>query len=152
MNISKEEPMNKKPLTTKEIAALEKARHLFADWRKSKTGRARIPENLWQTAADLYHSHGMSINRIARSLSLGHSTLKAKIFDNPPAAIESFDDPSSATGAASPMFVELPPFSVHSECVIEMENQSGTKIRLCLRGRADPAVLDLGRYFLAGVP
>jgi hypothetical protein len=78
---------------------------------------------------------------------LGHSTLKAKIFDNPPAAIGSFDDPPSSTG-----FVELPPFSVYSECVIEIENQSEAKIRLCLRGRADLAVLDLDRYFLAGVP
>jgi hypothetical protein len=36
--------------------------------------------------------------------------------------------------------------------VIEMENQTGIRMRMCLRGRADPAVLDLGRYFLAGVP
>jgi hypothetical protein len=64
MNISKEEPINKKPLTTKESAALEKARQHFADWRNSKTVRARISEDLWQTAADLYHSHGKSIKEL----------------------------------------------------------------------------------------
>jgi hypothetical protein len=68
MNTEKEEPMNKQPLSTEQSAALMKARQLFTDWRKSKTGRARIPEGLWQTAVDLYHSHGMSINRIARGL------------------------------------------------------------------------------------
>lgn len=146
--------MNKQPLTSEQAAALEKAWQLFEDWRKSKTGRPRIPKNLWQTAANLYHRHGMSINRIARRLSLNYSTLKAKTFENPPplAVIESSDDHSPSIDASSPMFIELAPLSAHSDCVIEMENRSGAKMRVCFRGRADPGVLDLGRYFLAGVP
>jgi hypothetical protein len=144
--------MNKKPLTTKQSVALEKVRQLFADWRKSKTPRARIPKDLWQAAINLYHSHGMSMNRIARSLSLNYSTLKANILENPPAAIELSDDQSPVIDAESPMFIELAPPSAHSDCVIEIENPSGAKMCLCFRGRADPAVLDLGRYFLAGVP
>jgi len=122
--------MNKRPLTTEQSAALEKVCHLFADWRKAKTIRERIPDHLWQAAADLYHTRGMSINRITRELRLNHSALKAKILDMPPAAIA----------------------PVCSDCVIEMENQTGVKMRMCFRGRADPEVLGLGRYFLAGVP
>jgi hypothetical protein len=144
--------MNKKPLTTKQSAALEKARQLFADWRKTKTARTRIPKNLWQTAANLYHRHGMSINKIASCLSLNYSTLKANIFENPPAAIELSDDQSPVIDAEPPMFIELAPPCAHSDCVIEMENRSGAKMRVCFRGRADPGMLDLGRYFLAGVP
>jgi hypothetical protein len=138
--------MNKRPLTTEQAAALEKVCHLFADWRKAKTIRERIPDHLWQVAADLYYTRGMSINRIARALRLNHSALKAKIYDMPPAAI----DPPAKD--ASPLFIEVAAPQGYSDCVIEMENQTGVKMRMCLRGRADPAVLDLGRYFLAGVP
>jgi hypothetical protein len=79
--------MNKQPLTTEQSAALENVCHLFADWRKAKTGRERIPEQLWQAAADLYHTRKMTINRIVRALRLSHSALKSKIYDMPPFAI-----------------------------------------------------------------
>jgi hypothetical protein len=46
LNITKEEPMNKRPLTTEQSAALEKVCHLFADWRNAKTIRERIPDHL----------------------------------------------------------------------------------------------------------
>lgn len=135
--------MNKQPLTSEQSAALEKARQLFAHWRKTRTSR-RIPDHLWQAAADLYHIRGMSINRIARGLRLNHSTLKAKISD-----IDAVEPPVED---ASPLFIEVPPAPVLSDCVLEMENQTGVKMRMCFRGRSDPAVLALGRYFLASVP
>ncbi len=88
----------------------------------------------------------MTINRIARGLNLNHSALKAKILDMPPAAIDPPEEDASS------LFIEVAGPQGYSDCVIEMENQTGIKMRMCLRGRADPAVLDLGRYFLAGVP
>lgn len=138
--------MNKQPLTTDQTSALEKAQILFMDWRKTKTARARIPGRLWRTAVNLYHTGEISINRIARALRLNHSTLKAKILDMPAAAIE-----LPADDAAS-MFIEVAPPPVCTDCIIEMENQTGVKMRMCFTGRADPAVISLGRYFLAGVP
>lgn len=138
--------MNKQPLTTEQSVALEKARQLFSNWRKSKTGRARIPDNLWQNAAELYHTQGMSINKIARGLRLNHTALKEKIFDMPPAAIDLPADDESA------MFIEVASLPECSNCVIEIENQTGIKMRMCFNGRADPAVISLGRYLLAGAP
>jgi len=138
--------MNKRPLTIEQSTALEKTQQLFADWRKTKTARARIPDFLWQAAADLYHTRGISINRIVRILGLSHSTLKAKTLDMPPAEIE------QAVEDASPLFIEVAAPPICSDCVIEMENQTGVKMRICFRGSADPGVLGLGRYFLAGVP
>lgn len=138
--------MNKQPLTTEQSAALEKAQQLFSNWRKSKTGRSRIPDNLWQTAADLYRIQGMSINKIARGLRLNHTALKEKIFDMPPAAIDLPADDES------PMFIEVASLPECSNCVIEIENQTGIKMRMCFKGRADPAVISLGRYLLAGAP
>jgi hypothetical protein len=140
--------MNKQqPLTTEQSAALQKAQLLFANWRKNKTGRPRIPDNLWQAAADLYHTRGMSINRIARGLRLNHTTLKEKIGDRTyPTAIDPPADDEST------MFIEVAPPPECSDCVVEMENQTGVKMRMCLRGRADPAVISLGKFLLAGVP
>lgn len=140
--------MNKQPLTGEQSGALDEARQLFVRWRKNKTGRPRIPDNLWQAAVDLYHTQGITINRIARGLRLNHTALKEKIFDIHSAAI---DPPADEE---SDMFIEvqLPPDHPpeYSNCVIEMENHTGLKMRICFNGRADPAVISLGKYLLAG--
>jgi hypothetical protein len=139
--------MNLKSLTAEQSAALEKAWQLFARWRKSKTRRSRIPNDLWQTATDLYQTQGITINTIARRLRLNHTALKEKICGrtHSPAMDLSANDESN-------MFIEVTPPPECSDCVIEIENQSGLKMRMCFRGRADPAVISLGKYFLAGVP
>lgn len=142
-----EEPMNKTKLTSDQITAMEEAKQLFSAWRKNKTGRERIPGNLWDAAVKLFKTWELSINKVARSLSLNHSALKAKIMEAPPAAIQSIDN-----NETPPTFIEVEPPHIGSDCVIEMEHQSGVKIRMCFRGRVDPAVISLGRYFLEGHP
>jgi transposase-like protein len=139
--------MNPKPLTTEQSFALNEARQLFASWRESKTGRPRIPDDLWQAAADLYHSQRITVNKIARSLGLNHTTLKEKISARTHSAALALSAHEEST-----MFIELPPPSKCSDCVIEIENQAGLKMRMCFRGRADPAVIDLGKYLLGAVP
>ncbi len=142
-----EEPMNKQPLTAEQSAALQKAQQLFKNWRENKIGRPRIPDNLWQVATDLHHTQGMTINKIARGLGLNHTSLKEKICDRThPAVIDAPVDDEST------MFIELAPPPECSDCVIEMENQTGVKMRICFRGRADPTVISLGKYLLAGAP
>lgn len=138
--------MTKQPLTTEQSASLEKARQLFSNWRTSKAGRSRIPNNLWQTAADLYHIQGMSINKIARGLRLNYTALKEKIFDLPAAVIDMPADDES------PLFIEVASVPECSNCVIEIENQTGIKMRMSFNGRIDPVVISLGRYLLAGAP
>ena len=139
--------MNRKSLTAKQSAALEEARRLFASWRKNKTGRPSIPGDLWQTATDLYHAKGITINKIARSLRLNYTALKEKICDGTHSAAIDL-----AAGDESTMFIEVASPPECSDCVIEIENQAGLKMRMCFRGRADPTVISLGKYLLAGVP
>jgi hypothetical protein len=136
--------MNKTKLTKRQRTALEEARELFSAWRETRAGRTRIPDDLWKATADLFHTWGISVNTIARSLRLNYSTLKTKIIDKPRAAIKPID--------AASMFIELAPPQVCTDNVIEMENQSGLKMRMCFRGRADPAVISLARYFLENQP
>ncbi len=135
--------MSKTQLTNEQSAALEEAKQLFSVWRETRTRRGRMPDDLWDVATDLFHTWELSINRVARGLRLNYSTLKTRILEKQSVAISSSDD-TSAT------FIELDPPHVCSDCVIEMENQSGVKMRMCFRGRADPAVVNLGRYFLEG--
>jgi hypothetical protein len=139
--------MNKQTLTEEQSTALEQAQQLFANWRKNKTGRLRIPDNLWQAAADLYHTQGMTIHKIARSLRLNHTTFKDRIGNRShPAEIH------PPANEESSMFIKVAPPPECSDCVIEMENKAGLKMRMCFRGRADPAVINLGKYLLAGTP
>jgi hypothetical protein len=130
-------------LTNEQSAALERVKQLFSNWRETKTGRARIPDSLWDAAADLFHTWGLSINKIVRSLSLSHSTLKTKIHATPSVDVKAIDDT-----VPTPTFIEVESPHISSDCVIEMEKQSGVKMRMCFIGRADPAVISLGRYFL----
>ncbi len=143
-----EGPMNKQLLTAEQSIALEKVQQLFADWRNNRTGRSRIPDNLWQAAADLHHAQGLSINKIAHSLRLNHTALKQKIYN----AIHCTTVDSPEEDDDSPLFIEITPAPEDTNCIIEMENQAGFKMRMCFKGRADPAVISLGKYLLAGVP
>ncbi len=79
-------------------------------------------------------------------MGLNYTALKEKIIDMPPAEINlPADDESS-------MFIEMVSLPESFNCVIEIENQTGIKMRMCFNGRADPAVISLGRYLLAGAP
>ncbi len=135
--------MLKAELTNEKSAALERAKQLFSDWRKTKSGRDRIPDSLWNAAANLFHTWGLSLNKIAHSLRLNYTDLKTKIHISPSVDVKAENDTES-----TPTFIEVEPPSICSDCVIEMEKQSGVKMRMCFRGRADPIVISLGRYFL----
>jgi hypothetical protein len=58
--------MLKAELTNEKSAALERAKQLFSDWRRAKNGRDRIPDKLWDAAADLFHTWGLSLNKSKR--------------------------------------------------------------------------------------
>lgn len=108
--------MPKTKWTSEQCEALERVKQDFSNWRENKTGRERIPDNLCDAAADLFHTWGLSINKIVRSLSLSHSTLKTKIHTHPPVTVKFVNetDPTST-------FIEMDPSIICSDCVIEME-------------------------------
>ena len=135
--------MNNTELTPAQQAALEEVKTQFAVWREKKSGKALIPESLWTIAAGLFHCAGLSVSSIARSLRLNYTALKSRISCPPPFAIPEQDAaPTAAT------FIEMNASSCLSDCVIEMEGRSGSKMRLCFRGKVDPLLVDLGRFFL----
>jgi|GEM_PF-330910 hypothetical protein len=139
--------MHKTELTNEQGTALERVKQLFSDWRTTRSGRERIPDNLWDAASDLFHTWGLSINKIAHSLRLNYTALKSKIHVTPTVDVKAINDTES-----TPTFIEVESPHISSDCVIEMEKQSGVKMRMCFIGRADPAVISLGRYFLEDHP
>lgn len=120
-------------------AALSRARRKIAQWRERHRPRARIPEELWREAAELACAQG--INRTARALRLDYYSLKKR------AAA------AARSGQRVPGFVEILPGGLPAgrpECLIEVEDPSGAKLRIHLQGGDLPDVAALARGFREG--
>lgn len=133
--------MSTAPPTTS-ASALEEVKQQFKIWRKTKTGRERIPASLWQAAAEVYKIGDYNLHRISKILRLNQTALKKYVQQQFPGAIkvEPEEPPSFiALELESPLLV--------SECVIEMEDTTGAKMRMCLRGKTDPNIFDICKSF-----
>jgi hypothetical protein len=70
MNIA----MNSKPISTQKLKQLKRQ---LAAWRRTARPRQAIPEPLWQAAAALAQSLGVS--PVARALQLNYGALKRRV-------------------------------------------------------------------------
>ena len=111
----------------------------FERWRRTHKGRGRIPESLWIAAVKAAGRYGLA--KTARVLGLDYSALKKRV-----AAADSGSIPDRGTVAR---FVELaPPASGDSrECVLELEDAGGAKMRVHLKGVEAPDLAALSRSF-----
>jgi hypothetical protein len=106
---------------------LEAVRDEFDQWRANrKNRRTRIPERFWKAAVELTKEHG--VYRVARALRLDYSALKKRA--------TAVDGGAGGAQADEPMFVELEmsEAGVSGECMVEMENHRGAKMRIALKG------------------
>jgi len=120
---------------------LEVVRNQFEAWRKRRPCRGRIPEGLWQAAADLCREH--SVWEVSRVLRLNYNDLKDRV---PKAR-----DVGLAVGQRPDLgFVRLDlgaPIAP-SECLVEMEAPNGAKMRMSFRGvLKDVDPVELSRAF-----
>ena len=112
---------------------LEDLEQRFKRWRESRKRGDRIPTQLWEAAADLAREHG--VPRIANRLRLNAVFLNRRMEG---AASQA---PASKADKVDTEFVELfaAPASaatiVVRECVIELENARGVKMRVELNGQ-----------------
>ncbi len=126
--------------TTKALpASLEALRRRFERWRRSRTGRSRIPDALWTAAVRAAGRYGL--HRTIRALRLDYYALKKRV--------ENAASDSEPGREAAATFLELPvPVSGGvSECVVELEDSGGAKMRVHLKGGAVPDVTALVRSF-----
>ncbi len=129
------------PAINEHVAArFEAARREFETWRQSRTGRSRIPENLWTLAADLARECG--VFRTARELHLDYSGLRNRLDSTETRIVRNKPAPMG--------FVEVVPSPAagFSECTVEIERGKGTKIRIHLKSREAPDLGVIGTAFL----
>ena len=120
-------------------AAIRRAQWKMEQWRQQRRPRARIPEELWRQAAELACAYG--INRTAKALRLDYYSLKKRL----PGV--------SRSGQRAAEFVEILPGGMPAgqpECVIEVEDPSGAKMRIRLQGGDLPDVAALLGVFREG--
>jgi hypothetical protein len=120
--------------------SLEEARRRFDAWRRSHRWLGRIPNELWRVAAETAAVHG--VEATARRLLVDPARLKQWLPVVPPA------EPAGE----APQFLELPGLRVDpaAECLLELADTSGRKLRILLKGPATTQALALGRMLWKG--
>jgi hypothetical protein len=101
---------------------LARARRRFEAWRARRLPGERIPQSLWGLAVELVSRHGVS--RTAGALRVDYYTLKKRSAVAAPEA-----------AAAGRAFIELPaPAVVGKQCLFELDNSAGARMRVQLVG------------------
>jgi hypothetical protein len=119
--------MNRKSTPIPEpIAQLQRQLDQF---RRTRPGRTKLPESLWQAAVELAQEYG--VYAVAHPLRLDYMRLKKQL-GGPPTRRQ-----KKATKAT---FIELiPPGRAQlEECVIELESSGGNKMRIQWKTTAPP--------------
>lgn len=88
--------------------------------RRMQPRRAKLPESIWEAAAELAGEHG--VYAVAQALRLDYMGLKKRLGDVA----------SRRPDKSKPVFVELiaPPPAKWEECLIEFESAHGDKMRI----------------------
>lgn len=115
---------------------LSEVRSQFERWRRNRTRGTRIPAALWQAAVEAAGECGVS--KTAQELSLDYYGLKERL--------ESAST-TPAMAAKGRGFVEIPLPSTAPECVLELEDGQGARLRVELKGAAPTELETLARAF-----
>jgi hypothetical protein len=121
-------------------ARLEALQRRFQRWRDTHRARSRLPEALWASAVRMAGTYGL--NRTAKTLRLDYYVLKKRVQQ---IAIPIADSPENDAAT----FLELmpPPSAGPCECTLDLENASGAKMRIHLKGVATPDLAALSQSF-----
>ncbi|MGO8752860.1 MAG: hypothetical protein ACLQNE_43510 [Thermoguttaceae bacterium] len=132
--------------TRNRSAGVEGVRRRFDRWRRTRRTRSRIPDTLWAAAARAAGRHG--IHRTSKALRLDYYALKKRVEQQSATAHNKTEE------AAAASFLELAPpaFASPCECNLELEDASGAKMRVHLKGIAMPDLAALSRSFWNPAP
>ena len=117
---------------------ISEVKEQFKIWRRTRKSPRLIPEKLWAAAVSLTAKH--SISQISKELVLDYTALKKRV------PIKKKD---TAAKISPPGFIEVnlePPAAV-SECIVEMQDIGGAKMRMHFRGKTDFDLLELAKAF-----
>jgi len=117
---------------------ISEVKEQFKIWRKTRKSPRPIPEKLWAAAVSLTANHCLS--QISKELVVDYTALKKRV------PIKNKD---SAVKMNSSGFIEVnlePPAAV-SECIVEMQDILGSKMRMHFRGKTDFDFFELAKAF-----
>ena len=124
-------------------AAVERTRRRFERWRRTRKVRTRTPDSLWASAVKIARTYG--IHRTAKALRVDYYSLKKRLEQQSPSSGPMLEGDAAAT------FLELTPPQGASaglgECLLELEDAEGAKMRVRLQGVATPDLAALSRSF-----
>ncbi len=112
---------------------LSRLEQRFSSWRKTRKKGERIPIALWKAAARAAVDHGL--NRTASILKLDYDSLRKHVGEQ------------GASGSAAFIELSAAPMTVASECLIELEDGVGARMRVHLKGDDVPDVVSLVHSF-----
>jgi hypothetical protein len=119
---------------------LEQLSERIETWRQKRKKRRPMPEHLWQAAASL--SKKLSIQQVSKALRLNYGALKKRVHPDEKDFCVSEQAPAT--------FIELglaqQPVPI-SECIVEMQDSCGAKMKMHFRGKTDLDILELGKAF-----
>ena len=123
--------------------SLSQVKEQFKTWRQTRKSPRPIPGELWAAAAGLTAKH--SISQISKELALDYTSLKNRV---------SVKKKTSAAKISPADFIEvnLEPLAAVSECIVEMQDIVGAKLRMHFRGKTDFDLLELAKTFWSKRP
>lgn len=133
-----------------QLESLAEARQRFERWRKVHGGCGRIPHELWMVAGNVAAEHGAEAVAADLDVDLGRLRHWMRCIDD------------GGPEAMPATFVELPRLpglagtadgdAAASECTLELEEPSGRKLRISMKGAATAQAMELGRVLWRGSP
>lgn len=120
-------------------ARLEAVRRRFMEWRRTRKIGSRIPDPLWAAAVKLAEAYG--VNATAKALGVDYYSLKKRLEE------QSASGSRVAAAASGATFVELSASARTgiAECILEIEDVEGAKMRIELKGIEAPDLAALSR-------
>jgi hypothetical protein len=118
--------------------SLSEVKAQFKNWRRTRKSPRPIPEQLWEAAVSLTAAH--TVSQISKELVLDYSALKKRVL---------IKNKDAADKMSPPGFIELnlEPAAAVSECIVEMQDIGGAKLRMHFRGKTDFDLLELAKAF-----
>jgi hypothetical protein len=113
------------------------AQRQFSHWRRTRKVGSRIPDRLWVRAVKLAQAYGM--HRTAKALGLDYSSLRKRVESASPSAVGGSPTAARFLELPSPVGLCLP------ECVLELEDVQGAKMRIHFKGIEAPDLAALTR-------
>jgi len=123
--------------------SLSEVKEQFKNWRRTRKSPRPIPDKLWQAAVSLTATH--SISQISKELILDYTALKNRV---------PIKKKNRGAKRSSPGFIELnlEPAAAVLECMVEMQDPLGAKMRMHFRGKPDCDLLELTKAFWSKQP